>query len=282
MAGPTASEEQPRSEDSDRVKAFIEGGGQVVGGVAGAAVGLLGGPVAALAGGGAGAAVGTVLARAGVEFYDRHLARRQSERAAGALAVATVEINERLADGEVPRDDFVQDTSDESDAAEVLEGTLLTAANSFEQRKVPYIGKFYANLSFSPEVSASFANLLLKLLDRLTYGQLRVLATLGNEEHLENLIQVGAERNEGAFRSAPEVIAELDELSTMGLVGVHQASGQVLPPTAVMDGGSWAGMDLYRARMTPLGKTIHDLLGLADMPDLERDAVVALLRGGSP
>jgi hypothetical protein len=275
--------DEPHDDDrTNHVRGFTAGGGRVVGGVAGAAVGLLGGPVAALAGGAAGAAIGDVLASASIEFYDRHLARRQSVRAAGALAVATVEINDRLAAGEVPRQDFTDDTSDESDAAEVLEGTLLTAANSFEQRKVPYIGKFYANVTFSPSISASYANLMLMLLDRLTYGQCRVMATLGNESYLQCLIQVGAERNEGAFRSAPGVIAELDELSTMGLVGVHQTSGAVVPPTAVIEGGSWDHMDLYRARLTPTGTLIHDLLGLGDMPDAEQDAVVASLRGKPP
>lgn len=275
---PDGGSEDPE-ERADNLRSFLAGGGKVVGGVAGAAIGLLGGPGAALAGGAVGAALGEVLASAGIEFYDRVLAPRQSVRAAGALAEAAVEIERRLQQGEHPRPDFADGGADDSEAAEILEGALLTAANSYEQRKVPFIGKFYANLAFDASVSPAFANLLLKLLDRLTYGQMRVLATLGNEDYLESLIQVGAERNEGAFRSSEGVIAELDELSTMGLVGVGQTDGRVVPPAAVIEGGSWAHMDLYRARLTTVGQRVHDLLALARMSDDERDGVVQALRG---
>ncbi len=235
--------------------------------------------MAALAGGAAGAGLGEILASAGVEFYDRLLAPRQSVRAAGALAVATVEIDHRLREGQVPREDFTEAATEDSDAAEILEGTLITAANSYEQRKVPYIGKFYANLAFDAAISPSYANLLLKLLDRLTYGQLRVMATLGDSRYLHELIQVGAERNEGAFRSDLDVIAELDELATMALVGVAQPDGSVVPPTSVVEGGSWGRMDLFLARLTATGQLVHDLLGVTDMSDGERDSVVEGLRG---
>jgi hypothetical protein len=277
--------EQPENSDNDpregRGGEFIASGGRIVGGTAGAAVGRIGGPIAALAGGAAGVAVGDVLANAAVEFYDRHLARRQSVRAAGALAVATVEIQERLEAGDAPRGDFLDDTSDESDASEILEGTLLAAANSYEQRKIRYLGKFYANLSFSPSVTPSYANLLLKLIDRLTYGQLRVMAMLGRQDYLNRLIQVGAERQEGQFRSAPDVIAEMDELSTMGMMGVKQQDDSVVAPTSTMGSGSWAHIDLFRARLTPTGQLLHDLLGLSDMADGERDAVIAGLQGAA-
>lgn len=251
----------------------------MVGGAAGAAVGLIGGPLGVVAGGAAGVAIGDVLANAGIEFYNRVLAPRQSVRAAGALAIATVEINRRLEEGDTPRQDFADATDEDSDAAEILEGTLLTAANSYEQRKVPYIGKFYANLAFEATVTPSHANLLLKLLDRLTYGQLRVIATLADEKYLDALIQIGAERDEGSFRSRPDVIAEMDELSAMGLLGVSQQDGSVVPPASVIEGGSWDRMGLFRARLTTTGTLVHDLLGRADMPDEERHAVVGALRG---
>jgi hypothetical protein len=246
---------------------------------------LIGGPVLAIAGGAAGQAIGDTLAAAGVEFYERVLAPRQGARAAGALAVATVEIDRRLAVGDMPRQDFVDGADDDSsEAAEVLEGTLLAAANAYEQRKVEYIGKFYANLAFDPTVSPSFANLLLRLLDRLTYGQLRVIAVLGDETYLDAVIRIGADRETGFVRSNDGVIAEMDELSTMGLIGFGQADGRVLPPTAMWGGdgvSSWATAKLYQARLTVMGQRVCDLLGLADMPDVDRDAVLTGLRGES-
>lgn len=273
-------ESNDEEERSARIRAFVAAGGRVVGGAAGAAIGLIGGPVLVIAGGAAGQAIGDTLASAGIEFYDRTLGRRQAARAAGALAVATVEINRRLEAGDMPRQDFIDAGDDESEAAEVLEGTLLAAANAYEQRKVPYIGTFYANLAFEPNVSASFANLLLQLLDRLTYGQLRVMAVLGDQTYLDELIQVGAERNEGRFHSDDDVIADMDALENMGLIGVGQKDGRVVPSAGTFGGGgSWHDTTLYSARLTATGQRVHDLLGLANMPTDERDAVIRALRG---
>ncbi len=274
-------EPNEEEERSARIRAFVAAGGRVVGGAAGAAIGLIGGPVLAIAGGAAGQAIGDTLASAGVEFYDRTLGRRQAARAAGALAVATVEINRRLEAGDMPRQDFIAaGDDDESEAAEVLEGTLLAAANAYEQRKVPYIGTFYANLAFDPSVSASFANLLLQLLDRLTFGQLRVMATLGDQTYLDELIQVSAEQNEGRFRSDDDVIADMDVLENMGLIGVGQKDGRVVPSAGTYGGGgSWHDTNLYSARLTATGQRVHDLLGLANIPTDERDAVIRALRG---
>jgi hypothetical protein len=164
----------------------------------------------------------------------------------------------------------------------VLEGTLLAAANAYEQRKVEYIGRFYANLAFDPTVSPSFANLLLRLLDRLTYGQLRVMAVLGDETLRDDLIRIGGDREAGFFRSNDDVIAEMDELTAMGLLGLGQKDGSVIAPSAAWNdggGGSWSTFKLYQAQLTNLGQRVYELLGLADVPQDERDAVVRGLRG---
>lgn len=215
----------------------------------------------------------------GLIFYDRVLSRRQGARAANAFAVATVEIDRRLAAGDTPRRDFVEGAHD--DASEVLEGTLLMAANAHEQRKIEYIGRFYANLAFDPTISPSFANLLLQLLERLTYGQLRVIAVLGDEKYLDEIVRVAGEREAGLVRSNDDVIVEMDELSTMGLIGVGQADGRVIPLSSTWNGASWGASKLDRVGLTVMGRRVHDLLGLADMPDVERDPVVSGLRGES-
>jgi hypothetical protein len=264
------------------VETFIRRGAQIVGGTAGAAVGLIGTPAAALAGGAAGAALGEMLADAGIELYQRLLGPRQAARAAGALAVAAVRIEERLESGQRPRSDFVDDAGHHSaDAEEVLEGTLLTAANANEQRKVPYLGNFYANLAFAPNVTPGYANLLLKLADRLTYGQMAAMALVGNEQRRDALIQAGAERSEGAFRSSPVVVAELDELGVSGLIGIQQEDKTVVRPSDVFGSGSFADVDLSLVGLTETGRDLHALLGLGEMPSEDQDGVMAALRGES-
>jgi hypothetical protein len=128
---------------------FLESGGQVVGNVAGVAVSVATGSVL---GTGAGVAMGEALARLGTEFYDRVLAPRQVARAGGALGVAVTRIDERLRAGhELRADGFFDPGPDgRADADEVLEGTLLIAANAWEERKVAALGRMYANLAFDP------------------------------------------------------------------------------------------------------------------------------------
>jgi hypothetical protein len=65
----------------------------------------------------------------------------------------------------------------------------------------------------------------------------------------------------------------------MGLVGVNQTNGLVVPPTSTIGAGSWASIDLDRARLTDTGTLLYRLLGLVDMADDERDAVLRSLRG---
>jgi hypothetical protein len=268
----------------DRLRAFLAASSRAAGGAAGAAISLSGGAELAIVGGAAGQAIGDTLASVAVDFYDRRLSRRQAGRAADAWSIAYDEIHRRLAAGDTPRQDFVDGADDDSsEAAEVLEGTLLAAANAYEQRKVEYIGRFYANLAFDPTVSPSFANLLLQLLDRLTYGQMRVMAVLGDKTLRNDLMRIGGDREAGFFRSNDDVIAEMDELTAMGLLGFGQEDGSVIPPSAAWGNGrtSWSTFELYQARLTILGQRVCDLLGLADMPDVERDAVLTGLRGES-
>jgi hypothetical protein len=155
-------------EKSQWLRNFLESGGQVVGNVAGVAVSVASGSVL---GTGAGVAMGEALARLGTEFYDRVLAPRQVARAGGALGVAVTRIDERLRAGDELRADGFFDPGPDgrADADEVLEGTLLTAANAWEERKVAPLGRMYANLAFDGTVRPGWANYLLRVVDGLTY-----------------------------------------------------------------------------------------------------------------
>ena len=83
--------------------------------------------------------------------------------------MATLRAQERLEDGETPRDDGFFDPGIEghdAPAEELLEGALLFAANAYEQRKVPLIGRLYASLVFT-SIPVAHANWLLRLAERL-------------------------------------------------------------------------------------------------------------------
>jgi hypothetical protein len=252
-------------EPSEALRNFIQAGGQVVGQVAGAAVALFAGP---FVGAGAGAAIGEVLARVGTELHDRVLGPRQNARAAGALASAAVRIEEHLAAGDVPRTDGFFDAGPDGrpEAEEVLEGTLLTASNAWEERKVEPLGRLYANLAFDPSISAARANFLLRIAERLTYQQLAIMALI-------------AEAQSGPFESAfveletipseprptprPEILTQLADLSDARLLGYRNNTGAVGSSYAMVEsGGTWRPNMLIRADLTEDGYVLHRLMEL--------------------
>jgi hypothetical protein len=267
------------STKSERLRSFMRTGGEVVGQVAGVAVSAVAGPVV---GAGSGALLGDVFARVGLELYDRLLAPRQGARAAGALDVAWVRVEERLKAGDEPRDDGFFDPGPDGrpDAEEVLEGTLLTAANSNEERKVPLIGRLYANLAFDATVSPGHANFLLRLADRLTYRQLVALGFVAQARSGDYQRDLAHIAGSGRLPD-PGLVAEMNDLSDARVLGLRQADGTVISPQGTWDDTGWRPSNLPQAALTPVGETLHDLLELDGLPRADLDAVLRELQGGS-
>jgi hypothetical protein len=162
--------------DDQPLDAAIEAGAQALGAVVGAGLGLAGGPEAVLIGAGGGSMIGVALTRAG-RGLRRFMSSRGEIRAATAFSTAVTVIQERLSAGEEPRSDgfFEGDGSGRPPAEELAEGMLRAAERSYEEQKVPYIGRLYANLCFDASVSRPEANHLLRLADALSYQQLMLL-----------------------------------------------------------------------------------------------------------
>jgi hypothetical protein len=269
--------DEPLPARVERLRSFIAGGGQVVGQLAGAAVGILAG---SLVGAGTGAVLGEALSRVGVELHTRLLAPRQGARAAGALAVATVKVEERLKAGDEPRRDgfFDRGPDGRADAEEVLEGTLLTAANAYEERKVPLIGRLWANLAFDATVSARHANYLLRLADRLTYGQLVALAFFQEAQSGEYEAALIGLQGSGPLPS-PALLGELDDLGSARLLGLRQTDGSVIAPAQAWNPNNWSKTNLAQAALMPVGERLWRLMELNEIPRADLDAVLSELRG---
>lgn len=272
---------EPESQPA-RLRALIESSGQVVGNVAGVAVGLVTGPVFAT---GAGVAMGEALARVGVEFYDRVLAPRQVARAGGALGAAVMRIGERLEAGDELRDDGFFDVGPEgrAEADEVLEGTMMTAANAWEERKVEPLGRLYANLAFDDSISPGWANFLLRVADGLTYNQMLLLEFVHQADRpgpYQSAV-TGLSSSASAIRVAPDMTfyAQLDGLSMARLVGLRRRSGPAVPPSETLGGGAWSPNRLVDADLMPAGRALHDLMELDLLPRDDLDRVLVGLRG---
>ena len=173
MVGENASQEA-----NDRLRRMIDEGASIGGGVGGAALGLLtGDPLLTTALGGAGSVVGSALRYLGHEFADRVLGPRERKRVGAVLAVIAQDIHEHRTKGDEPRTDgfFDAGTDGRRDADEVAESVLLKCQREPEEKKIPYMGHFFANVAFRSDISALMAHQLTKHAEQLTYRQFCLL-----------------------------------------------------------------------------------------------------------
>lgn len=271
--------------EARRTRELIGGASDFVGAAAGGAVGLIGGPIGVLGGAATGVAVAKAVNRIGAEIHDRLLGPRQRQRAGLALGTAVTELSQSVDRGVALRDDgfFVTDPGDSRGPGdELLEGVLLRAMNAYQERKVPYLGRFYASVAVRADISPAYAHLLLRLADQMTYRQFVLLAYLSNlqDDGLPNRSE--DPDSKGAWYLPDGLGAELKELGDeMGLLGIKRPDAPPIPAGATMGGGDITRHDPKSVTMTDLGRDLHDLLGLAQIPETERRQVQRMLWGGS-
>lgn len=266
---------------------LVQSASAVGGALAGTAATLVAGP---FVGSAAGELTARVLLHVGAEIEKRLLAPRQERRIAEAYASASAGIEGHLIHGDTLRGGFYDPSEDGGIAGELLEGVLLTAADAWEQRKVPYIGRLFAETSFDPSVNIADANYLLRLANRLTYRQLLLLAfwhRVGNLGVAEMVSFIVDDATPARLDKATDALqAEMEDLASLGLVGVERKDGTMGAPDPTWDGIADAGTlkraSLTEIHLTPLGATLHRLMVLDDIPTEETDEIVPELRGPSP
>jgi hypothetical protein len=165
------------------LKRAIEKGASLTSSTGGAAVGMIvAGPAGAVAGAAAGWAT-EELVRAGVEITQRWLSPRAEVRVGAVFRLADDEISVRLMAGEEPREDLrAEITPGRSAAAELVEAALIAAAQTYEERKIPYMAHLLAAVPFERSLGHADANQLLATAEYLTYRQLVILAAFATLE----------------------------------------------------------------------------------------------------
>jgi hypothetical protein len=267
----------PAEADDRRLRNLIDNSSDLIGAVAGGAIGLVGGPIGSIGGAAAGVAITKTIRRVGVEVYDRLLVARQQERVGTVLAVALDDAQGRAADGEEIRDDGFFDAGEgqRSDAEELLEGVLLQAANAYQERKLRHLGAILPSLAVRPDISAADGHWLARLADRLTWRQFVVLAIFADppEERL-SLRDIDHDVS-GGIGPTGGLRQEVEELGTFGLLGVTNSNGETGPVGSTYDSASgiW-GVPMVRWRLTVQGRLLVDVARLADVSATEREIVL--------
>ena len=266
-------------EETDKLAAeLIESGSEFAGAAAGGALGLIGGPPGVLAGAAGGVAVTRALKRVGAELQLRWLGPRQHERIGAAYAVACERIRQRAADDESPRSDGFF-TGERPAAEELLEGVLQAAGESYEERKVRFLGNLYASIAFDSRVGRAYANDLIRLADRLTFRQLVCVAILAEADLGPIVTRLARTDPQGTAVFGEELGIELDELSALGLVGVGVPGGEVLPPGSETFPGTtrpiqFRSVDVGSAAVTRHGRRLYELMELGGIEPADREDVL--------
>jgi hypothetical protein len=229
----------------------------------------------------------------GAELERRFLAPRQERRIGEAIAAADKEFTKEARAGRRVREDGFFDAPNAdrgSPAEEILEGVLRTAAQEWEERKVPYIGRIFATVSFDSSVTPSDASYLLKLADRLTYQQIVLLAFWRaardeNRPYQREVMSAAVRVAEGRSRPTATILAEINDLAATGLLGLVSAEGEAgVAPGGVIEGltafGTFGGgTNLTSVTLTDMGARLHRLMGLDQVPDADLEEIAKALHG---
>lgn len=244
----------------DKAKTLVECGAEIAGACIGGALGFVaGGPGGAAAAG----AVGVIVTRSLANTADKVMSHRERIRVGSVAAVAVACIADRINRGDTPRPDFFSSDQIHSAGEQLFEGVLLKARDEYEEKKLLYLGRFYANLVFSPTISPATAALLIKMLERLTFRQLILLSLLLKKGQLdvENLRSQEHLDAELEALKREEMDLHASDLGSMGLI---------------------RGAAPFVDELSPLGAMLASLAELDIVPDVEIEQVIELLSKCAP
>jgi len=266
----------------DRLSGAVEKGARLVGSLVGGAVGLVGGPPGALGGAAAGWAAGEALVSVGRSVVQR-LDDRGAMRVGAAITVIETDAEQHRENGEPPRSDGYFDPRGElrPEAEDLLEGVLLVAANTYEEKKLPYLAHLYDGVVHDESVAAADGLYLVRAADQLTYRQLIGLAVFASaERYVMDLARAQAARDEGASID-PAFAWEFNDLAMRGLLGIESTDGIPRNPAGLVGGNAMTDFPYGQGRLMPPGDTLHRLMRLSSIPEGEQREWLSGLGGGS-
>lgn len=166
-------------------KSFLEAGKNLLPKIAGAsATCLLAGegvnPLLSMYGGHMAGALVDVLFNFANDIDSRAMSNMEKERVSATYIIVRNQIRKRIDDGYELRNDgfFNSEINDRSSAEEIFEGFLLAAQKEYEQKKIIFYANLVAGISTDNKVNRAEANQLIKMVEKLSYRQICIIAGL--------------------------------------------------------------------------------------------------------
>lgn len=161
--------------DEEKTRSIIEAGSDVAGAVTSTATGLvLGGPAGALAGASLSPIFSRAIKRTCSEIFEL-LGWTQKKRVGALISYAAVFYQDQLTAGKEVRNSWFCQDGSEAESNELIEGCLLKARDTYQEKKLKHIAKLLGSLPFW-DISPELANQSLILAEKLTYRQYCVLS----------------------------------------------------------------------------------------------------------
>jgi hypothetical protein len=243
-------------------KKIVESSASILGSATGSIVGtFMAGPGAGtVAGAVAGSFLGEVVERVIGEFASRLLSSREQFRVESASKYAIIKIKQLCEEGYRPRIDnfFDTDETNRSSADEIFEGVLLKAKNEHQEKKIKYLGNFFANVAFQSDISIPEANYLLKTAEEISYRQFCFIALLSQKGilNIESL-----RRREHPTRNL-QILQREEWTLHAPYFGVY---------------GLIDGNNAWEDWLNELGDNFYELLGLSEIPREDLDELSYLI-----
>jgi hypothetical protein len=225
-----------------------------------------------------GVAITKTLRHVGLEVYDRIMVRRQQERVGLVLGVAGADAERLGLEGNRLREDgfFDSNRGTRSDAEELLEGLLLEAANAYQERKLRHLGAILPSLAVRPDISAADGHWFMRMAERLSWRQLVVVSIFISPPE-QALLRRDVDQNETGQRGpSPGLAEEVEELGTLGLIGVRASDENVVRAGATFgSSGTIWGASMAQWALTRQGRLLAEIARLDDVPRRDYEDVLA-------
>jgi len=169
----------------EELKKYLDKGTDIVGGGIGGALGLIEGPLGAIAGG----ALGVALTHGIKEIVNRQLSNRQEVRVSASTVYILSGITEKLENGEqIRQDDFFENDNGRSSAEELFEGIILKCKDQYQEKKIHFLSKIYEKTIFDQNISYETANQILNISESFTYRKICVVAFYGRIDNFDRTL----------------------------------------------------------------------------------------------
>lgn len=178
-----------------------------------------------------------------LDTSEKNLSNREKMRTAACALYTIARISARLANGDKTREDnfFIRENnSNRAPSEEIFEGILIAAKNEHEEKKTKFLGNLIANISFDSTISKSKANFLIKIMERLSYDQLSIIA-LFQEEGKKSLHWGFSFTEYEELMTLNYLEVSMEELYSLKIIGSIRGGGGTFGSVAL----NKFGQDLY-------------------------------------